>query len=170
MALSIWINSSCYFSPFPIAAIKGCFNSYFVLLRSLGFLRRQQSTKLASWLLPYLSFGGYLFTIHCIACWCFILKKGGYPSASYIATIPNDQMSTFSSYGYFLISYGAIQAGVPTKDFLFMISFVSWIAKPKSAIFTSPFKLSSTLSLFRSLWSCLLEWRESSPLSISRRI
>jgi len=48
-----------------------------VLLRYSGFLRRQQSTKSIRFWLPLVSFAGYLFTILSIACWCFILKKGG---------------------------------------------------------------------------------------------
>jgi hypothetical protein len=57
IVLSIFITYAFYFSPFPMAVIKGCCSKYLVLLRSSGFLRKQQSTKFISSLLPLLSLG-----------------------------------------------------------------------------------------------------------------
>ena len=95
--LNIWITSCFSFKPLPIEVIKGWFNSSFELFLYSGFFLKQQSTKLISSRLPEVSFGGSLLTIFCMACWCFCLKNGGSPSTSSIATIPSDQMSTFSS-------------------------------------------------------------------------
>jgi hypothetical protein len=166
IARSISTSCFCYFYPFPIERIKGWSNNYFVLFRYAGFFLKQLSTKLASSELPLVSFGGSLFTIHCMARWCFMRRNGGSPYTSSIATIPKDQISTFSSYAYFLINSGAIQAGVPTNDFLLRIYLVNCMANPKSAIFTYPLRFIKTLSLFRSLCNCLRLCKLYSPSSI----
>ena len=78
--------------------------------------------------------------------------------------MPRDHISTFSSYYFrFDTSSGAIQHTVPTYELVPLFFLVSYVAKPKSASFTSPSVLKSILSLLISLCIIPFEWIKSKP-------
>jgi hypothetical protein len=100
----------------------------------------------------------------------FILKYRGSPSHNSTKIIPKDQISTLSVYSYFLISSGAIQAGVPANSCEVVLSLVNCNAYPKSPIFIYPLRFMRILSLFKSRCNCLLRCIASSPLKTSLRM
>jgi len=153
--LAIILAKSSVFIP-ECFVIKGCFKSCSQVALSYGSFLRLKSINSQNSLLHFsvYNFGGSLEVIMYIAFSGGILKFGGSPSANSMAIIPVLQTSTFSLYSFFKINSGAIQAGVPTTDFLCYFSDVSYIAKPKSAILTSPSLFNKILSDFKSL--CIL--------------
>lgn len=132
--------------------IKGIFNNYSQLALSAGSFFKLAQMKSQNSLLHFSVFnlGGSFEVIMYIAFKGGILRFGGSPSASSIAMIPVLHTSTFSLYSFLRMSSGAIHAGVPTTDLRRCFSEVSYVAKPKSAIFTSPSLLRRMLSDFRS--------------------
>lgn len=70
------------------------------------------------------------------------------PLSSSHRTTPNDQMSTFSEHGSFLMISGAIHATVPAKVMRVLFSFHSRLV-PKSLIFTMFSRPIKTLEEFR---------------------
>ena len=149
--------------------MKGWARSCFIDHLFATFFYKHFYTKSQYWgeKLAFFSLWASLVDMKYIALRGGNLKKGGSPSASSTAITPTDQTSTNSLYGSFLISYGAIQAGVPTTDFLFFCYLVSWMAKPKSATLILPSFPTKILSLLRSLWICLCSCSILSPSKIS---
>jgi len=111
----------------------------------------------------FFSLGGRLSRIIFMALSGGSLKYGGSPSTISITMIPRDQISTWRQrgeavnkrkgqrvkpeskqrasdtsgpYGSLDMSSGAIQYGVPTRDFLLCTSLDTWAQKPKSDSFT----------------------------------
>ena len=80
----------------------------------------------------FLSLGGGISRILLIAWRGGSLKNGGSPSTISITMMPKDQTSTSGPYGSREMTSGAIQYGVPTKDFLFGSSWETWAQNPKS--------------------------------------
>lgn len=78
--------------------------------------------------------------------WMF--EFGGCPTANSIAVMPRDQMSALKSYPVCWITSGAIQNGVPTKVFFFVIVAEIVDETPKSASFTSPVAVIKTLAAY----------------------
>jgi len=150
--------------------MKGSNRSSLAVARYDGSFFKHRERKFLRSCDPAETVSGGLLAIMTIAIIGFILKYRGSPSHNSTKMIPKDQISTLSVYSYFLMSSGAIQAGVPANYCEVVLSLVNCNAYPKSPIFIYPLRLIRILSLFKSRCSCLLRCIASSPLKTSLRM
>jgi hypothetical protein len=96
--------------------MKGSERSYFDVALRLGSFFKHLVKKICNSGDLLLTVYGGLVAIITMATTGFILTYLGSPSHSSTSMMPSDQISTLSVYYYFLMSYGAIQAGVPASS------------------------------------------------------
>lgn len=112
----------------PSCVMKGCWSNCFEDQRCPGSFFKQLETKLVSLSENPTTCGGSSLAILYIALKGCSRRYGGSPLHSSITKMPNDQMSTISSYYSFLISSGAIHGAVPASPCALTLSAVSWRA------------------------------------------
>lgn len=150
--------------------MNGCFSSSFADGLLCGSFCKQSSTNcLKSGLKLPSNCGAGFLGIKNSTFIGWISEYGGSPLASSSAVMPRLHISALWSYPLCLMTSGAIQNGVPTKVFFFVIVCESCPETPKSASLTCPFAPSRIFAALISRWSLLSLCRYSNPSSNSRR-